>query len=79
MENEKLKQLLMKRFEEEPDNEFTVKELVEYLHMTSTGQFKFVVKALAELEHDKLLTLNQSGAFTLARSKQFQTTGALAL
>ena len=73
MENEKLKQLLMKRFEEEPDNEFTVKELVEYLHMTSTGQFKFVVKALAELEHDKLLTLNQSGAFTLARSKQLPT------
>ena len=73
MENEKLKQLLMKRFEEEPDNEFTVKELVEYLHMTLTGQFKFVVKALAELEHDKLLTLNQSGAFTLARSKQLPT------
>ncbi|MCP0886334.1 ribonuclease R [Ligilactobacillus sp. WILCCON 0076] len=70
MENEKIKQLLFKHFEEEAKSEFTVQQLVEYLHMTETGQFKFVVKAIAELEHEKKITLNQSGAFTLARRKE---------
>lgn len=69
MEKEQLKADLMARFMASATDEFTVQQLVDELQMTKAGQFKFVVKALADLEHEHKITLNQNGAFTLAEDK----------
>ena len=65
MEKEQLKADLMARFMASATDEFTVQQLVDELQMTKAGQFKFVVKALADLEHEHKITLNQNGAFWL--------------
>ncbi|KRL85005.1 ribonuclease R [Ligilactobacillus equi] len=72
MQNDELKAAILAHLGEQPDQEFTVNQLVDLLDMQKSGQFKFVVKALAELEHDHQINLNQSGAFTLARRKEAQ-------
>lgn len=69
MEKEKLKADLMSRFKQNASGEYTVQELVDDLNMNKSGQFKFVVQALADLEHERKIVLNQNGAFTLAEDK----------
>lgn len=67
MEKEKIIEKLLARFKECPSQEFTVRELAEGLKMNDSISFKFVVQAIAQMEHDKQITLNQNGAFTLAQ------------
>lgn len=67
MEKEKIIEKLLARFKECPSQEFTVRELAEGLKMNDSVSFKFVVQAIAQMEHDKQITLNQNGAFTLAQ------------
>lgn len=63
MEKEKLKQELLSFFAKNPNQAFTVKEIVKQLGMDQAGQFKFVVQALAQLEHDHQISLDENGAF----------------
>ncbi|RGK46241.1 ribonuclease R [Ligilactobacillus ruminis] len=67
MEKEKIIEKLLARFKECPSQEFTVRELAEGLKMNDSVSFKFVVQAIVQMEHDKQITLNQNGAFTLAQ------------
>ena len=57
MEKEILKDKLMRRFKDEPTRAFTVQELANALHMAGGGQFKFIVQALTDLEHEGTITL----------------------
>ncbi|KRL04812.1 ribonuclease R [Liquorilactobacillus oeni] len=67
MENNKIKEELLKILKETPDRDFSVRELAEILRMRSAVQFKSIVQALAQLEQQKVITLNQNGAFTIAK------------
>lgn len=67
MEKEKIKEALMGYFEAEPEEKFTVQELADKLKMNKAGQFNFVVQAVAQLEHDKVITLDDEGNFSLVR------------
>ncbi|KRL02991.1 ribonuclease R [Liquorilactobacillus capillatus] len=67
MEKNKIKDSLLETLKGTPDQAFTVQELAESIRMTDAGKFKFVVQALAQLEHDKVITLNQNGTFTIAK------------
>ncbi|MFT8424697.1 MAG: ribonuclease R [Liquorilactobacillus sp.] len=67
MENNIIKEKILRELRESPDRDFQVQELAEAIAMTTAVQFKFVVQALAQLEHDKEVTLNQNGAFTIAK------------
>ena len=57
MEKEKIIEKLLARFKECPSQEFTVRELAEGLKMNDSVSFKFVVQAIAQMEHDKQITL----------------------
>ena len=67
MEKEKIKEALIGYFEAEPEEKFTVQELADKLKMNKAGQFNFVVQAVAQLEHDKVITLDDEGNFSLVR------------
>lgn len=67
MENTKIKEKLLGILKDAPDRDFSVRELVDTLRMKSAVQFKAVVQNLAQLEQKKLITLNQNGAFTIAK------------
>ena len=56
MEKEKIIEKLLARFKECPSQEFTVRELAEGLKMNDSVSFKFVVQAIAQMEHDKQIT-----------------------
>lgn len=67
MEKNKIKDSLLEILRATPDQAFTVQALAESIKMTDAGRFKFVVQALAQLEHDKVVNLNQNGTFTIAK------------
>ncbi|KRL38853.1 ribonuclease R [Liquorilactobacillus uvarum] len=69
MEKNKIKDSLLEILKATPDQAFTVQELAESIKMTDAGKFKFVVQALAQLEHDKVVNLNQNGTFTIAKDE----------
>lgn len=73
MDREKIKASLLNILKNSPDQEFTVQELADDLMMKRSEQFKQVVQALAQLEQEKKITLNQNGAFTLARDESMPT------
>ena len=67
MEKEKIKESLINYFEAEPEKKFTVQELADKLEMNKAGQFNFVVQAVAQLEHDKVIALNDEGLFSAVK------------
>lgn len=67
MEKDKIIEKLLEYFKANPSQEFTVHELADELKMNDSVSFKFVVQAIAQMEHDKQIVLNQNGAFTLAK------------
>lgn len=73
MNKEKIIEKLTEFFEAEPTKKFSVEDMVKKLGMESAGQFKFVVQALTQMEHDKKVVLDNEGNFSLV-----QDTGKLA-
>ncbi|MYV06495.1 ribonuclease R [Lactobacillus salivarius] len=65
MDKEKLQEKLLQIFEAEPQKKFQVQDLVKVLDMEGAGQFKFVVQALADLEHNKQIKLSEDDTFSL--------------
>lgn len=57
-------------FEEEPNAKYSVQQLVDKLAMTGPGQFKFVVQALAQLEHEQKIKLDDNDLFSLIQVQQ---------
>lgn len=70
MNKEKIIEKLMEYFMAKPTRKFTVEELVQELDMNGAGQFKFVVQALTQMEHDKKITLDDNGKFSLASADE---------
>lgn len=68
MNKEKIIEKLTELFKAEPTKKFAVGELVQKLGMEGAGQFKFVVQALTQMEHDKKVDLDDEGNFSLAQS-----------
>lgn len=66
MEKERLKEKIMGQFDAHPDRQYSVQELENLLDMTEAGQFKFVVQALADLEHDHQIILSGEDSFMKA-------------
>ncbi|MGX5377858.1 ribonuclease R [Ligilactobacillus sp. LYQ135] len=67
MEKQEIINALFKKFNEEPDKHFTVQELAEYLDMNKGAQFKFVVQALTQMEHDDQLGFDEDDRFFLKK------------
>ena len=65
MDKEKLQEKLLQIFEAEPQKKFQVQDLAKVLDMEGAGQFKFVVQALADLEHNKQIKLSEDDTFSL--------------
>lgn len=72
MEKEKIKESLVNYMESEPDKKFTVQELADKLEMNKAGQFNFVVQAVAQLEHDKVIKLDDEGSFAIVKEEPVQ-------
>lgn len=73
MDRKKIKESLLNILKNSPDQEFSVQELADDLMMKKSDQFKQIVQALAQLEQEKKITLNQNGAFTLAKDENMAT------
>ncbi|MEY8661811.1 ribonuclease R [Ligilactobacillus faecis] len=67
MEKEKIRKSLLDYFEAEPEKKFTVQELADKMKMNKAGQFNFIVQAVAQLEHDKEIKLDDAGNFSLVK------------
>ena len=67
MEKQKIINALYKKFNEESDRHFTVQELADYLDMNHGAQFKFVVQALTQMEHDDQLGFDDDDRFYLKK------------
>lgn len=72
MEKEKVKESLVNYFEAEPEKKFTVQDLADKLEMNKAGQFNFVVQAVAQLEHDKVIALDDEGFFSAVQKPNVQ-------
>ncbi|HIZ95702.1 MAG TPA: ribonuclease R [Candidatus Ligilactobacillus excrementavium] len=70
MNKEKIIEKLTEFFEAEPTKKFSVEDMVQKLGMESAGQFKFVVQALTQMEHDKKVVLDNEGNFSLAQDTE---------
>lgn len=68
MNKEKIIEKLTEFFQAEPTKRFTVGEMDKKLDMEGAGQFKFVVQALTQMEHDKKITLDNDGNFSWAQN-----------
>lgn len=68
MEKQEIINALYKKFNEEPERHFTVQELADYLGMNHGAQFKFVVQALTQMEHDGQLKFDQDNRFYLKKA-----------
>ncbi|GKS80807.1 ribonuclease R [Ligilactobacillus pabuli] len=64
MNKENIIEKLTGFFEAEPTQKFSVEQMVQKLGMEGAGQFKFVVQALTQLEHDKKVLLDDEGRFS---------------
>lgn len=69
MSKEKLSAQILAYFKENPTAKYTVQEIVDHLQMNAAGQFKFVVQALVQLEHDKEISLNEDNQFSLLQKQ----------
>ena len=58
MNKEELALKIFDCLSENPSVKYSVKQLINQLEMNESGQFKFVVQALAQLEHDKKIILD---------------------
>nr|WP_321314855.1 ribonuclease R [uncultured Ligilactobacillus sp.] len=67
MEKQEIINQLYKKFNEEPNKHFTVKQLAEYLNMDKGAQFKFVVQALTQMEHEDQLGFDDDNRFFLKK------------
>ena len=67
MEKQEIINALYKKFNEESDRHFTVQELANYLDMNHGAQFKFVVQALTQMEHDDQLGFDDDNRFYLKK------------
>ena len=67
MEKQEIINALYKKFNEESDRHFTVQELADYLDMNHGAQFKFVVQALTQMEHDDQLGFDDDNRFYLKK------------
>ncbi|HIX01186.1 MAG TPA: ribonuclease R [Candidatus Ligilactobacillus excrementigallinarum] len=65
MEKQEIINQLYKKFNEEPDKHFSVKQLAEYLDMDKGAQFKFVVQALTQMEHDDQVGFDEDNHYFL--------------
>lgn len=63
MNKESLKDELLNVFSENPNKSYFVQDLVEHFNMNEAGQFKFVVQALADLEHSNKISLQEDESF----------------
>jgi ribonuclease R len=73
MNKEEISESLLNILKNAPDQEFQVQELADDLMMTRSDRFKMVVQSLAQLEREKKVTLNQNGAFTIAKDDSMKT------
>lgn len=65
MEKTKLYEQLLAYFKAHPQTTFSVADLVAATNMQAAGQFKFVVQALAQLEHEQKIELDGDDHFKL--------------
>ncbi|GEN48075.1 ribonuclease R [Ligilactobacillus pobuzihii] len=70
MNKEKIIEKLTEFFKAEPTRKFSVEDMVQKLGMESAGQFKFVVQALTQMEHDKKVVLDNEGNFSLVQDTE---------
>lgn len=67
MEKQEIINQLYKKFNEEPEKHFTVQQLAEYLQMDKGAQFKFVVQALTQMEHDDQVGFDENDRLFLKK------------